>query len=197
MRPARKGPENRLAPGRRARRRPGASMRPARKGPENHALDWISEHVSSASMRPARKGPENPCVPAGSGMARACFNEAGPQGAGKPRRRRETTPAARPASMRPARKGPENRAPAGSAAGTSPRFNEAGPQGAGKPPAALRRRRPDGAGFNEAGPQGAGKPWSIWRRWPNAVIASMRPARKGPENRLGAIANAKCEAMLQ
>ena len=61
-------------------------------------------------MRPARKGPENrPAAGAGSRPRRRRFNEAGPQGAGKP----------------PA---PPPRSPA-----MSPRFNEAGPQGAGKP----------------------------------------------------------------
>ena len=84
--------------------------------------------------------------------------------------------------MRPARKGPENR-------GQGPRiaardgacFNEAGPQGAGKP----RRSRPaarPAACFNEAGPQGAGKPASAPAAGAGAQLASMRPARKGPEN---------------
>ena len=58
-------------------------------------------------MRPARKGPENDTARCPSRRRRGRFNEAGPQGAGKPR-----LPAAaergRRASMRPARKGPEN-----------------------------------------------------------------------------------------
>ena len=36
--------------------------------------------------------------------------------------------------------------------------------------------------FNEAGPQGAGKRVKMEREGRYAVIASMRPARKGPEN---------------
>ena len=35
-------------------------------------------------MRPARKGPENPPSRPGGATARPRFNEAGPQGAGKP-----------------------------------------------------------------------------------------------------------------
>ena len=34
-------------------------------------------------MRPARKGPENAGVARGGGGGAECFNEAGPQGAGK------------------------------------------------------------------------------------------------------------------
>ena len=58
-------------------------------------------------MRPARKGPENGFQRPADTPAGRCFNEAGPQGAGK-RRTRAAAPAARSASMRPARKGPEN-----------------------------------------------------------------------------------------
>ena len=35
-------------------------------------------------MRPARKGPENPSAPVSRMGRRGGFNEAGPQGAGKP-----------------------------------------------------------------------------------------------------------------
>ena len=74
----------------------------------------------------------------GAGVVR--FNEAGPQGAGKPQVR-GLEPAAEGglASMRPARKGPENlSASATTGSRSSSGFNEAGPQGAGKPgPAAL------------------------------------------------------------
>ena len=35
-------------------------------------------------MRPARKGPENPARARGASPHSRCFNEAGPQGAGKP-----------------------------------------------------------------------------------------------------------------
>ena len=34
-------------------------MRPARKGPENRVWDKRRERIARASMRPARKGPEN------------------------------------------------------------------------------------------------------------------------------------------
>ena len=108
MRPARKGPENR---GRRKHRvaRLRASMRPARKGPENLQHEQASRAVEQlASMRPARKGPENPIRgvrgvgsrvasmrparkgpenrkrPANLTERTLSFNEAGPQGAGKP-----------------------------------------------------------------------------------------------------------------
>ena len=83
--------------------------------------------------------------------------------------------------MRPARKGPENKRDPRSELLSAGRFNEAGPQGAGKP---ARPRQPTAtaACFNEAGPQGAGKHSfreSLERRRKGA---SMRPARKGPEN---------------
>ena len=89
-------------------------------------------------MRPARKGPENRRR---DGLAdrRDCrFNEAGPQGAGKPRFRlvRVVEPLA--ASMRPARKGPENQQTKIGHTKQATRFNEAGPQGAGKPSAPSR-----------------------------------------------------------
>ena len=58
-------------------------------------------------MRPARKGPENWNSLAARSTGRHCFNEAGPQGAGK----LATLP---------------------TDPGDSPSFNEAGPQGAGK-----------------------------------------------------------------
>ena len=65
--------------------------------------------VRLASMRPARKGPENPTRRGSRRRWRPGFNEAGPQGAGKPR-----------ASAEPI-------------CPTMAGFNEAGPQGAGKP----------------------------------------------------------------
>ena len=61
-------------------------------------------------MRPARKGPENLDEPLVSPHRRLGFNEAGPQGAGKP------LESERLYALR------------------SCGFNEAGPQGAGKPP---------------------------------------------------------------
>ena len=112
-------------------------------------------------MRPARKGPENLGRNGREVSELRGFNEAGPQGAGKPRaqiRRMGVDPdasmrparkgpenqASRPpaarrpdASMRPARKGPENRESECDSCHSILRFNEAGPQGAGKPPARL------------------------------------------------------------
>ena len=85
MRPARKGPENQGE-----KRSTGggelASMRPARKGPENRpARSPSGEEPRVASMRPARKGPENRTTgPPSPACCAARFNEAGPQGAGKP-----------------------------------------------------------------------------------------------------------------
>ena len=86
-------------------------------------------------MRPARKGPENRRPANGMWRAKRGFNEAGPQGAGKP--------------------------PGKEANSENPRvgFNEAGPQGAGKP-ALSAGGRDSSNRFNEAGPQGAGKPRS-------------------------------------
>ena len=87
-------------------------MRPARKGPENR--EQVGEQdarlAGGASMRPARKGPENraPRFRGGAGRGRR-FNEAGPQGAGKPPGQRRAADRVAAASMRPARKGPENR----------------------------------------------------------------------------------------
>ena len=130
MRPARKGPENgrrrvraRVRRGRfneagpqgagkRLRDGPAAdrdraSMRPARKGPENGVALADRRERRLASMRPARKGPENAAGPPGPGGRPPRFNEAGPQGAGKPAGAALGRPAAA-ASMRPARKGPEN-----------------------------------------------------------------------------------------
>ena len=82
--------------------------------------------------------------------------------------------------MRPARKGPENAASSFGVSIVFLRFNEAGPQGAGKLGGASAAFVPL-TGFNEAGPQGAGKrprcKVKLARGW-----ASMRPARKGPEN---------------
>ena len=61
-------------------------MRPARKGPENPSPDDDSAAVGGVpSMRPARKGPENRAVRAAGLPSASSFNEAGPQGAGKPR----------------------------------------------------------------------------------------------------------------
>ena len=111
-------------------------MRPARKGPEN-LLEWMKEVKSNrASMRPARKGPENPTSASSSLPPPMRFNEAGPQGAGKP--------------SGCTRGGSETRG----------RFNEAGPQGAGKPRGESTSMMSVRGGFNEAGPQGAGKPRS-------------------------------------
>ena len=85
-------------------------MRPARKGPENPTIARTADlTATAASMRPARKGPENLCRPAARGWRSRCFNEAGPQGAGKPS-----------VSTYIAGSGDVC-------------FNEAGPQGAGKP----------------------------------------------------------------
>ena len=85
-------------------------MRPARKGPENLvAASYQQARVAFASMRPARKGPENRRERGGSHGSSMSFNEAGPQGAGKPRCVHH----------------PLALVPVG--------FNEAGPQGAGKP----------------------------------------------------------------
>ena len=93
-------------------------------------------------MRPARKGPENPVPRPGIDAGRVLrFNEAGPQGAGKPAAAAERRVADHHASMRPARKGPENPILNGPASDASYRFNEAGPQGAGKPPLASQPRR--------------------------------------------------------
>ena len=59
-------------------------------------------------MRPARKGPENMWLWWWIGREGLGFNEAGPQGAGKPADHRRPGVRRRVASMRPARKGPEN-----------------------------------------------------------------------------------------
>ena len=83
--------------------------------------------------------------------------------------------------MRPARKGPENVRVSRFDRLFRGRFNEAGPQGAGKP-AAGRRTSPGSGRFNEAGPQGAGKLPALRARIEVQRHASMRPARKGPEN---------------
>ena len=61
-------------------------MRPARKGPENVDGGGGQRAAAVASMRPARKGPENLPLPGLPGGAAGGFNEAGPQGAGKPER---------------------------------------------------------------------------------------------------------------
>ena len=131
-------------------------MRPARKGPENRQEIERAERVGIASMRPARKGPENTIFGKSRTVDNGCFNEAGPQGAGKPAKLRASCDC-------------------------PPRFNEAGPQGAGKRitfcilfgggvSASMRpaRKGPENANRNA---RGAG-----------AEKASMRPARKGPEN---------------
>ena len=124
-------------------------------------------------MRPARKGPENPqrrIWPPGKGLG---FNEAGPQGAGKPSAALSAARYESRASMRPARKGPENRSTSG-----------------------MNGRA--GSGFNEAGPQGAGKPVAVARVVPPGALASMRPARKGPENRrTGDVSSAGREASMR
>ena len=131
-------------------------------------------------MRPARKGPENLVRHALTDVA-GSFNEAGPQGAGKPLRRWRRRVL------------------------TAPAFNEAGPQGAGKrrlldaatseeiPSMRPARKGPENAEekkpasavcrtFNEAGPQGAGKPRAAGKVAGEQPVPSMRPARKGPEN---------------
>ena len=61
-------------------------------------------------MRPARKGPENLEIQGGFVYADRNFNEAGPQGAGKPDERYARPDDTDGTSMRPARKGPENHA---------------------------------------------------------------------------------------
>ena len=67
-------------------------------------------------MRPARKGPENLSHRSSAAEAASGFNEAGPQGAGKPAGGLLDLQQAAAASMRPARKGPENRVAAAEAA---------------------------------------------------------------------------------
>ena len=180
MRPARKGPEN-LDQWKESVKGLKASMRPARKGPENAQFLVGRLGLDEASMRPARKGPENALACGRGRGAPMGFNEAGPQGAGKPDLE-VTMPSGPGASMRPARKGPENRhrlAGKGVELGASMRparkgpenpgerrmgrrgdrrFNEAGPQGAGKPGCRCTGPGAPSACFNEAGPQGAGKP---------------------------------------
>ena len=183
MRPARKGPENvraaapvlhpasrfneagpqgagkRGAQLRQEPQRTVASMRPARKGPENDDIRAVARLAPQASMRPARKGPENATRQAGGRASTPGFNEAGPQGAGK----------------RPAHAGDGRAHRAG--------FNEAGPQGAGKQ-ATRTPFRSRSCRFNEAGPQGAGK-HDAFHECAQCAQASMRPARKGPENGAG------------
>ena len=108
MRPARKGPENRTAAEHRGPPA-DASMRPARKGPENRRQPRGHPQLRPlASMRPARKGPENRTREFKGGGRPPGFNEAGPQGAGKPFGPGAGSAGAEAASMRPARKGPEN-----------------------------------------------------------------------------------------
>ena len=63
-------------------------------------------------MRPARKGPENLGRALSTRGAYGSFNEAGPQGAGKPYEFAKSGIRFNAASMRPARKGPENPATA-------------------------------------------------------------------------------------
>ena len=60
-------------------------------------------------MRPARKGPENRLQHRPPHHRGNRFNEAGPQGAGKPAKVQFMALEREQASMRPARKGPENR----------------------------------------------------------------------------------------
>ena len=83
-------------------------MRPARKGPENRGVSERGAGAGRASMRPARKGPENRGTTQCDPPPAPGFNEAGPQGAGKP--------SAFLSLLVPV-----------------VCFNEAGPQGAGKP----------------------------------------------------------------
>ena len=72
-------------------------MRPARKGPENVRLPLRGGGCDAASMRPARKGPENWILDDGEELGYLGFNEAGPQGAGKPLSpRSQTSPVAAP-----------------------------------------------------------------------------------------------------
>ena len=63
-------------------------MRPARKGPENPPIRILRAVAYRASMRPARKGPENQIFNGRKNYVELGFNEAGPQGAGKPTVRR-------------------------------------------------------------------------------------------------------------
>ena len=83
MRPARKGPENEgfTAPRKLV---DSPSMRPARKGPENCPANAPFLRRIPPSMRPARKGPENEGKMLAMSGGPLAFNEAGPQGAGKP-----------------------------------------------------------------------------------------------------------------
>ena len=100
--------------------------------------------------------------------------------------------------MRPARKGPEN--PQNLCQNRARRgcFNEAGPQGAGKLVSAVLTRGIGLSRFNEAGPQGAGKPDGFPLSLPQPDRASMRPARKGPENaKDGAQAGAGASASMR
>ena len=190
MRPARKGPENHShsrAQGRASR----PSMRPARKGPENHMLILgIWAIICDPSMRPARKGPENRVTLLSPTSEEVTFNEAGPQGAGKPTLEYRKLRAAQLPSMRPARKGPENhcagRHRAGAPRRPSMRPARKGPENLvhrpadavehGRPSMRPARKGPENrcstsrttaatSAFNEAGPQGAGKPQGggAWR----------------------------------
>ena len=124
-------------------------------------------------MRPARKGPENLAARTEHLDAAVRFNEAGPQGAGKPIEFFAGGDLSARASMRPARKGPENPPVA--------------PRHVGAPrPASMRPAR--------KGPE---------NRLPAGVVrmatraASMRPARKGPENRTARRASAAEIVWLQ
>ena len=135
-------------------------MRPARKGPENPAEPSRAGRPLAASMRPARKGPENLRRLQVDVPYPESFNEAGPQGAGKPLPVGNDHARRARASMRPARKGPEN-----------PVTRKA------------RRQLPEQASMRPArkGPE------NLSSNHANVAIvnASMRPARKGPENRRG------------
>ena len=62
-------------------------MRPARKGPENPGRSHGTRYLVDASFNEA--GPQGAgkpvALPSAARVPLACFNEAGPQGAGKPK----------------------------------------------------------------------------------------------------------------
>ena len=83
-------------------------MRPARKGPENREPEPCPEGQERVFNEAGPQGAGKPHAREAVRLWMEPFNEAGPQGAGKPRPG-PIWPAPSPApSMRPARKGPEN-----------------------------------------------------------------------------------------
>ena len=148
-------------------------MRPARKGPENQQAPVKPVSDRLASMRPARKGPENHINRNASDSSYARFNEAGPQGAGKPAAGRRPRARSDGASMRPARKGPEN---PGLQVETTLQLEAASMRPARKGP-----ENPATSGINAN----------------TLALASMRPARKGPENRFRCACSGKLSNGLQ